>query len=245
MPAEGQEVAPHRLHIDRAMAGRLRRVDQRGHAERPGARAQFRGGIDRAHGVGDMGKRENFHLRGEQLIQPREVQQAVVALDGQESEHGAGALGQHLPWHEVRVVFELGQEDFVPRPDVAAAPGRGHEIDGFRGAARENDFIRAACVDELRGADAGAFIGRCRAIAQLMNPAVDVAMVVLVIMADRIDDRPRFLAAGCAIQVNQRPAVNILVENGKIRPQSRPIDGQASVWRMDGQRSMHGRWSCS
>ena len=50
------------------------------------------------------------------------------------------------------MVLHLREQDRVARFDVLRAPGLRHEVDALGGAARENDLVRAAGVDELGGA---------------------------------------------------------------------------------------------
>lgn len=59
------------------------------------------------------------------------------------ADFGPLAFGQHLPRHDVRVVFHLADEDVVPGSDEGIAPGVGHRVERRRGARREDDlFLR-------------------------------------------------------------------------------------------------------
>ena len=123
-----------------------------------------------------------------------QIEQADVAGDGQVSELRAGALGQQLPRHDVAVVLHLGEQDHVAGLDVLRAPGLRDEVDALGGAAREDDFVGAAGVDEFRGARAGGFEGGGGAVAQLVDAAMDVGVVVLVVM-DAARRSPRAASA--------------------------------------------------
>ena len=68
-------------------------------------------------------------------------------------------------------------------------------------------------------------VGGGGAVAQFVDAAMDVAVVVLVVMRDGVDDRPGPLAAGRAVEVDERLAVDLLVEDGKIAAERGPIDG--------------------
>jgi hypothetical protein len=107
---------------------------------------------------------------------------------------------------------------------VFSAPAIGQEIDAFGGAASENDFITAGRVDEFRGAMAGGFEGGSGAVAQFVNAAVNVGIVLLVVIAQRIENGPRFLRGGGVIEVDQRIPVDLLVQNRKILALRFPID---------------------
>ena len=98
------------------------------------------------------------------------------------------------------------------------------EIDAFGRAARENDFVGAFGVDEFRGAGARGFKRVRRAVAQLVDAAMDIGVVVLVIMHQRVNHRARFLRRGGVVEINQRLAVDLLIEDRKILSQRRPVN---------------------
>ena len=74
------------------------------------------------------------------------------------------------------------------------APGVRDEVDPFRGAAREDDFARALCVEVFRGAHAGGLIAGGGAVTQGVDAAVDIAIVVLVVVAQSVEDDAGLLA---------------------------------------------------
>ena len=78
---DGEEVATHRPHIERQVAGALRGIDDGERADFFGRGAEFRGGIDDTEGVGDVDERENLHVGREHLVQLGQVEQAAVPGD--------------------------------------------------------------------------------------------------------------------------------------------------------------------
>ena len=92
------------------------------------------------------------------------------------------------------------------------------EIDALGGAAREDDFVRAAGVDELGGARPRGLEGGGGAIAQFVNAAMDIGVVVLVVMAQGIEHRARLLRGGGVVEVDQGLAVHLLIEDRKVGP---------------------------
>ena len=74
--------------------------------------------VDRAKGVGNRGEGEDFDWPFECLMEGIEVECAVVVA-GDDFEFCSGALAEHLPWHDVRVVFERGDENLVVGFDAA------------------------------------------------------------------------------------------------------------------------------
>ena len=164
MTGENQKIGAELLDIERAMAGALSGIDQCGNAELARPRAQLGHWIDRAERVRNMRHCEQLDFFGQPLIQTVQIEQTDVPGDRKENQLRPGAFGQQLPRDDVAVVFHLGEQDFVARLDIFRAPGRGHQIDAFGSAARENDFIRAARIDKCRRAGARRFEGsrECR-----------------------------------------------------------------------------------
>ena len=218
MPRQDQEIAPNFLHVNGPVPGALRGIHERRHAElaRPGAQLHHR--IDRAERVGNMRHREQLHLAGEALVEAVHVEEADVAGDGQIDQLGTRALGQQLPRDNVAMVLHLREQDYVTRFDVLRAPGLRHQIDAFGGPARENDLVRAARVDELGSARPRGLEGIRGAIAQFVNPTMDIRVVVLVVMPQGLEHRARLLRGGGVVEVDQRLAMHLLIEDGKVGP---------------------------
>ena len=130
-----------------------------------------------------MGHREQLHLAGQDLLDAVQVEQADIAGNGQVNQLSPRALSQQLPGNDIAVVLHLGEHDPVTGFDVLRAPRLGDEIYALGGAARENDFVRASGVNELGGTRPRGLEGGGGAVAQFVNAAVDIGVVVLVIVA--------------------------------------------------------------
>ena len=65
---------------------------------------------------------------------------------------------------------------------------------------------------------AGVLVLRRGAVAQLVQTAVDVAVVVLVEMGERVDDPPRLLGGRGVVEIDEGLPVDLLVEHGKFVP---------------------------
>ena len=61
------------------------------------------------------------------------------------------------------------------------------------------------------------------AVAQFMDAAMDIGVVVLVVMHERVNDRARLLGGGGVVEIDQRLAVDFLVQNREIRAKFCPI----------------------
>ena len=68
------------------------------------------------------------------------------------------------------------------------------------------------------GLGAGFLVGGGGALGELVNAAVDVGAVHLVEAADGVDHRERLLRGSGAIQIDQRLAVDVLLEDREILP---------------------------
>ncbi len=109
-----------------------------------------------------------------------------------------------------------GDDDFIARFDVVAAPGLRHQVDAFGGAANEDDLLRSARVEKSLDLGARLFVGFGGALAQLMHAAVDVGAIHFVELDDGVDDGARLLRGGGVIEINERLAVDGLLEDGEI-----------------------------
>ena len=110
--AEGEEVGAEGEDVGRSMGHALGGVDQHQRAGRVRPAGDFGDRIDRAEHVRDGGDGDDLRAVGEQRVECVEDEQAVVG-DRDVAEDGAGARGQLLPGHEVRVVLHRGEQDFV------------------------------------------------------------------------------------------------------------------------------------
>ena len=96
-----------------------------------------------------------------------------------------------------------------------------------RRAAGKNNFVRTSRAQIGRNPLPRVLVGLGRAGAQFVQPAMHVGVVVLVIMPERSEHRARLLRGGRVVEIDQRPAMHLLVEDRKVFPNRRPIDGSA------------------
>ena len=71
---------------------------------------------------------------------------------------------------------------------------------------------------------AGGLKGGRGAVAQFMNAAMDICIVSLVKVLESIEDGAGLLGGGSIVEINQRMAMNLLIEDGEVFPQRRPVD---------------------
>ena len=118
MAGEREEIGADRLDISWQVGDRLRRIDEHDPAGGFRGAGHFGDWVDRAKGVGNRGEGEDFDWSFECLMEGIEVECAVVVA-GDDFECGTGALAEHLPWHDVGVVLESGDQDLVVGFDAA------------------------------------------------------------------------------------------------------------------------------
>jgi hypothetical protein len=72
-----------------------------------------------------------------------------------------------------------------------------------------------------------------------MDATVHVGIVGLVDLAHGIDDRARALGAGAVVQIDQRLAVDLLVQDGKIGPHPLDVESQHGIGAFQDLRCFH------
>ena len=166
----------HRRQVDRQLRRRLRGVDDHQRADLVGAARDLGDRVDGAEHVGDPGQRDDLGALGDQLVDVRQVEPAVVG-EPEPPQRRAGALGEQLPRHDVGVVLHLGDDDLVAGPTCAVPrPGQGvrGQVERLGGVLGEDHLVAVGRVEERRhlvarvleglgrlGARAGAWRGRC------------------------------------------------------------------------------------
>ncbi len=228
---EGVEVATQRAHVDLGMGDRLRAVDEH-------HRANFVCGVDYAlhgeHGterIRDLSDRHE-HRAGAQQAEEFIEHELAAQVDRSDLECAACLLAQHLPGNDVGVMLQARDQDFIAGLEARPAISLRDQVDGFRRAADKDDLACGARIDELPDALAGAFerLGRC--LAERVDAAVDVGMRVGFVVLDRTQHRKRPLRRGCAIQVNERPAVDTARQDRKVAPDALRIEARRGGYRL-------------
>ena len=121
-------------------------------------------------------------------------------------------------------MFQFGEQNHIARLEILRAPSRGDQINSFRRAARKNNFVGRLRIDEFRRTRARGFKGIRRAVAQFMDTAMNIGVVKFVIMHERINDAAGLLRRGGVVEINQRLAVDLLMQNREVSAQFGPIN---------------------
>ena len=213
---EREEVTAECLHVDGAMRRGLCSVDDHDRASlmRPSREPLDR--IDRAERVRDEVVGDDLDVAvARDRVEVGEVELAVV-VERDHPELGARPLRDVLPRHEVRVVLELRDDDDVAWAEVAQTPGVGDEVQPLGRAADEDDLTRRRRVDEARDLLPRALVFGGRSLRQCVDAAVDVRVRRLVELPQLVEDLSRLVRADGGIEVGERLAVDLLLEDGEI-----------------------------
>ena len=130
-------------------------------------------------------------------------------------EFGAGALTQHLPGDDIRVMLHFRDQDFIARPDRFGHALR-DQIDRLGGAPGKDDLAAVGGADKRTHLLAGALEGGGGFIGHGVCRPVNIGVELLVIIADSLDYLAWFLGGGGVVQVDQRLSVHLAIENGKV-----------------------------
>ena len=160
---EHREVDAQRAEVDRRVRHRLAGVQHGQRADLAGPRDQPRGRVDRAEHVGLVGERDDLGVVVDQFVDVRQIEPAVVG-DAEPAQRRAGALGDLLPRHQVRVVLHLGHDDLVAGAEpealgLRARRGRvahrvGDQVDALGGVLGEHQLVGAHADERRRSARA-------------------------------------------------------------------------------------------
>ena len=164
-----------------------------------------------------MGHRDEAGAGPEHREVGVEVEHAVV-VDRHDPELRPLLLAEELPGDDVRMVLHVGDDDLVAFPEPRADEAVRNEVDGLGGAAREDDLAFVRGAQKAPDGLPGSLVGRRRALAQGVHAAVDVGVVLLVVVAEGVDDRARLLARRAAVEVGEGVSLDLLVESRKVGP---------------------------
>ena len=214
---EGVEVAVERFEVHALVRHGLGAVDEHHGAARVReagdlAHRQHRAERIRHMRAGDDA-RAFVHVRGDS----GHVDDAAP-VHGHGLDDGAGLPGHQLPRHDVGVMFEPGEQDLVAALQARARIGLRHEVDGFGGAAREDDFARRGGIHEFAHAFARAFEHGRGFLAQLVHAAMHVGVVHPLVVVDRRDHALGPLRGSRAVEEYQRLAMHLAREDREVAP---------------------------
>ena len=224
---EGVEITADGLHVHWQVRRALRTVHEEQCTVSPRLRSDLFNRVDRAERVGYVWHRGDTRPGIEQVLEPVERQRLRVRqLD---VANGRALLRrQPLPGDEVRVVFHLREQNLVPLEYIRAPPRVGNEVDRLGCVAGEDDTLGRGRVDELRDLRAGLFVGGRRFFAEAVDSPVDVRVVVLVVVDERVDHLPRLLRCRRVVQIDKRLAIHLPLQDREVLPNAMNVQCHAA-----------------
>jgi hypothetical protein len=210
------EVDVELLHVRPACAGRLWHASSRTSAPTLCAACVISlTGFERAEHVRRSREAEQLCLVGQQFGQVVQDERPVVG-HAHEIELDVLLGRQNLPRHKVRVVLHLGEQHAVALLQMGAAPTIRYQVDRLGRVARPNNFLRAACADEVGNPRSRALVC-CRGFfAQRVHATMDVRVGLAVIAVHGIQYLDRLLRRRRAIQIHQPLALDLPVQNREV-----------------------------
>ena len=139
-----------------------------------------------------------------------------MIIDRGNLEPGAAFLAQELPGHDVRMVFQVGDENLVAGLDKLSAKASGNQIDAFGGAAHKDDLTHVAGSKEAANLLARSLIVARGLFAEHVDAAMDVGVAEFVVIADSVDHDLGLLRRRGIVEINERFAVHKCLEYRKI-----------------------------
>src|SRR5690242_4671283 len=111
------------------------------------------------------------------------------------------------------MMFEGGNQHFVAGADVCPAEGLGDKVDALGGATDEDDLAGPISIQETANCFPGRFVVVGGALGKGVHAAMNVGIVALVIVANRIDHGAGLLRSGSVVQIDERLAVDQLMQD--------------------------------
>ena len=254
MPGERDEVRAERGDVDGDVRHRLRAVQQHQRTDLPGPGDEDVDGVDGAEQVGVVHHRDELRALVDELVELRQVEPALVG-EAEPAQRRAGALGEQLPRHDVGVVLHLGDDDLVTGAEAQARVLRHggervrDEVDRLGRVLGEHDLGGGARPDERRDLLAGALERLGGLGAERVHGPGDVGVVQLVVLPDRVDHLARLLRRVPGVEVDERVAVDLPVQDREVlayrvniqRVHNSPMRGSRAPRRPGSARSLRPR----
>jgi len=126
------------------------------------------------------------------------------------------------------MVLHDGENDLVAFPDMRAAIGARHKIDGFSSVPGEDDLgIRASVYEAAHGLPRLLEI-RGGEVAQIVQPAMDVGVFLSIGALNGIEHRSRLLRRGAVVEIDERLAVDPLCQDREVSADGLDVIGNGS-----------------
>src|SRR5688572_18657798 len=127
-----------------------------------------------------------------------------------------GAGRKLLPGNEIGMMFHFAGNDDITGFEIGLSPAIGYQVDTLGRIPGKDDFPPTSSIDKAADLLSSRLISGRSLFADLINPSMDIGMILSIIGVHGLDDRQRFLRTGGAIEINKRLTVDLLVQNREI-----------------------------
>jgi len=137
--------------------------------------------MHRAEGIGNPAHGEHFGALVEQRVKCLLIEHARF-ITGNHAQDCSTALAGHLPWHDVRVVLQCSDQNFITSLQ-GGAKSECREIDRIRSSRGEDDFRGIAATDVPCYGLTRVLMALCRRTGELVRSTMNVGINRLVVLA--------------------------------------------------------------
>ena len=214
---EREEVAVEVLHVDRHVRHALRAIDQHDGAEPVRERGDLLDRVDRAEHVRHLRDGDDLRLRADlrQHVVPDQLaRRRRYRCSARVAPVSCAIIchGTRLLWCSIAVktISSPGLRNL--RPQACAT----RLIDSVVLRVKMISSLGMLGVDEAPGLQARRLVRRRRLFGERVQAAVDVRVVVLVVVHERVDHLARLLRRRGVVEIHERLAVHLPVEDGEV-----------------------------
>ncbi len=145
----------------------------------------------------------------------RHVEESRV-VNGDDLELQPFLLGLKLPRHDVGVVLDGRNHDFIALAHERVAKRAGHEVDSLGGATGKHHLCGGARIEETAHRLSRLLMQVGGLLAHPVHPAMHIGIDVEVFLTHGIEHTQRLLCGGRVVEIHQRLAIDRAGEYGKV-----------------------------
>ena len=143
--------------------------------------------------------------------------------------NSTGAFGDHLPRHDIGVMFGNADQNFVTRLQSRQSPAMRNHIQGHCRARSQHNLVSRGRADKSGNFLAHSFIGIGRRFRQKMQAAMHIRIGVSIGRHQSIHHLLRFLRRCCRVQIYQWLAMNLARQDRKIGTDCITVKGRCHM----------------
>ena len=114
------------------------------------------------------------------------------------------------------MMFHMGDQNLLPSFQAGLRPPVRNQIYGLRGSTHKNNFVRIWSLYKMSHFMTHLLISLGGLLTQVMEPTMNIRILLAVILLQSIDDRLWFLGRGRIVQISQGLAIDLCLKNRKV-----------------------------